>query len=87
MYTLVILLIVALAAGGLIWGYLQHLGRKGEKLHLIERGICPECARHAIEITDKKSGGSCCGPVIVDFACRECGYKDSYVIEKGSCGV
>ncbi|OQX73552.1 MAG: hypothetical protein B6D59_05195 [Campylobacteraceae bacterium 4484_4] len=86
MYTIFTLLFIAVIAGGLIWAYIHHLGQKGEKLNLINKGICPECKEHTIEITDQKSGG-CCGPSIVDFACRSCGYKDSYVIEKGSCGV
>ncbi len=86
MYTLLVLLFITVIVGGLLWAYLKYLGEKGNKLNLINKGICPDCKANTIEISDQKGGG-CCGPAIVDFECKSCGYKDSYAISKGSCGI
>ncbi len=85
MYTLLTLLFVIVIAGGLIWAYVHYLGEKGEKLKLIQQGICPDCKQHTIEIINQKGGG-CSGTAFVEFKCINCGYTDSFNLGGGSCG-
>ncbi len=85
MYTILTLFFIILIAGGLIWAYFSHLGEKGEKLKLINQGICPECKQHTIEVVNQKGGG-CSGTSFVEFKCSNCGYEDSFNLSAGSCG-
>jgi hypothetical protein len=85
MYTLLTLLFTAVILGGLIWAYIHHLGEKGEKLKLINQGICPECKQQSIEVVDQKGGG-CSGTAFVQFHCTNCDYTDSFNIGSGGCG-
>ena len=85
MYTLLVLLFTIVIAGGLIWAYIHHLNEKGEKLKLINRGICPECKQKSIEVVDQKGGG-CSGTAFVEFQCTNCHYTDSFNIGSGGCG-
>ncbi len=85
MYTLLTLLFIIVIAGGLIWAYIYYLGEKGEKLKLIQQGICPDCKQHTIEIINQKGGG-CSGTAFVEFKCTNCNYTDSFNLGGGSCG-
>lgn len=85
MYTLLTLLFVIVIVGGLIWAYIHYLGEKGEKLKLINQGICPECKQHTIEIVNQKGGG-CSGTAFVKFKCTNCDFSDSFNLGSGSCG-
>ncbi|MCH9813901.1 MAG: hypothetical protein K0U47_08170 [Epsilonproteobacteria bacterium] len=85
MYTILTLLFIILIAGGLIWAYFNYLNVKGEKLKLINQGICPECKQQTMEVVDQKGGG-CSGTAFVEFKCRHCHYTDSYNLGGGSCG-
>ncbi len=84
MYTLLTLLFFTVIFGGLIWAYIHHLGEKGERLNLINRGICPKCKQHTIEVADQKGGG-CSGTAFVEFKCTNCDYTDSFNLGSGGC--
>lgn len=85
MYEFFVLLFVIVIAGGLIWAYFHYLGEKGERLHLINQGICPSCKQQTIEVVDQKGGG-CSGTSFVEFKCRNCDYHDSFNLGGSSCG-
>lgn len=86
MYTIATLLFIILIAGGLVWAYFYYLNEKGEKLKLIQQGICPECKQHTMEVADQKGGG-CSGTAFVEFRCTNCDYTDSFNLSGGgSCG-
>ncbi len=87
MYTILILLFIIGIAGGLIWAYFVHLNAKGEKLKLINQGICPECKHQTMEVANQKGGG-CSGTSFVEFVCRNCDYSDSFNLgSSGGCGT
>ena len=86
MYTLLVLLFTAIIIGGLIWAYIHHLNDKGEKLKLINQGICPECKQPTIEVVDQKGGG-CSGTTFVEYECTNCRYHDSFNIGSGGCST
>jgi RNase P subunit RPR2 len=69
---------------GSVLGYVYYLKEKKEHLDAIKRGYCPRCHQKSIEITDQRSAG--CGPRLVTFECRNCGYINSFSIDGGSCG-
>jgi len=85
MFTLIILLFITAIVAGLVWAYLRYLNEKGERLHLINQGICPTCKEKSIEVVDQKGGG-CSGTAFVEFKCQRCDYHDSFNIGGGSCG-
>lgn len=85
MYTILTLLFIIIIAGGLIWAYLNYLGVKGERLKLINQGICPECKQRTVEVVDQKGGG-CSGTSFVEFKCTNCDFTDSYNLGSGGCG-
>ncbi len=85
MNTIITLLFIIILAGGLVWAYINYLNAKGEKLKLINQGICPECKQHTMEVVDQKGGG-CSGTSFVEFKCISCDYTDSYNLSGVSCG-
>ncbi len=85
MYEFFMLIFIIMIAGGLVWAYLRYLGEKGERLNLINQGICPSCKKESIEMVDQKGGG-CSGTAFVEFKCSACDYHDSFNIGGGSCG-
>jgi hypothetical protein len=85
MYQFFTLLFIVVIVGGLVWAYISFLNEKGDRLNLINKGICPSCKKETIELVDQKGGG-CSGTAFVEFECRECGYHDSFNIGGGSCG-
>ena len=85
MYTILTLLFIIVLAGGLVWAYLKYLNEKGERLKLINQGICPECNQKTMEVVDQKGGG-CSGTSFVEFKCTNCDFTDSYNLGSGSCG-
>ncbi len=85
MYELFVLLFIIMIAGGLVWAYIKYLNVKGERLNLINQGICPSCKKETIEVVDQKGGG-CSGTAFVEYKCRACDYHDSFNIGGGSCG-
>ncbi len=85
MYELLMLLFIAVIVGGLIWAYIHYLNEKGERLKLINQGICPKCKQKSIVLLDQKGGG-CSGTAFVEFECQMCKYHDSFNIKGGSCG-
>ncbi len=84
-FDLLWLLFIAVVIGGLVWAYIIYLNEKGDRLNLINRGICPKCKEKTIELIDQKGGG-CSGTAFVEFECTACGYHDSFNIGGGSCG-
>ncbi len=84
MYTIITLLFIIILVAGLVWAYINYLNVKGEKLKLINQGICPECKQQTMEVIDQKGGG-CSGTSFVEFKCRSCDYTDSYNLGSGSC--
>ena len=85
MYTLFMLLFFTVIFGGIIWAYIHHLQEKGERLHLINQGICPSCKQKSMEVVDQKGGG-CSGTSFVEYRCTECGRRESYNLGSGGCG-
>jgi RNase P subunit RPR2 len=71
--------------GGSVVGYAYYLKEKKEQLDSIKRGFCPQCHQKSIEISDERGGG--CGPKLISFECKECGYQNSFSVENGSCGL
>ena len=85
MYQTFVLFFITLMVAGLVWAYIKYLNTKGERLKLINQGICPLCHKETIEIVDQKGGG-CSGTAFVEFKCQECDYHDSFNLGSGSCG-
>ncbi|HIP46759.1 MAG TPA: hypothetical protein EYG95_04295 [Campylobacterales bacterium] len=85
MYEFLVMFFITLIAGGLVWAYFRYLNEKGERLHLINQGICPSCKNETIEMVDQKGGG-CSGTAFVEFKCRSCDYSDSFNLGSGACG-
>ncbi len=85
MFTFLTFLFIIVIVGGLLWAYIVFLNEKGDRLNLINQGICPKCKKRAIELVDQKGGG-CSGTSFVEFECKECGYHDSFNIGGGGCG-
>ncbi len=85
MYTIAVLLFIVVIVGGLLWAYFNYLGEKGERLKLINQGICPKCKQRTMEVIDQKGGG-CSGTAFVQFECSNCKFGDSFNIGGGSCG-
>jgi len=85
MFELFSLIFIAVIVGGLIWAYVVYLNEKGDRLKLINQGICPKCKEKSIELIDQKGGG-CSGTAFVEFECSNCKYHDSFNIGGGSCG-
>jgi transposase-like protein len=67
-----------------VWAYFNYLEQKGEKLKLINQGICPECKNETMEVINQKGGG-CSGTSFVEFRCSSCKYEDSFNLGGGSC--
>jgi phage FluMu protein Com len=84
MQTILVLFFITIIAGGLVWAYFNYLGAKGEKLKLINQGICPECKEQTMEVINQKGGG-CSGTSFVEFKCSNCKYEDSFNLGGGSC--
>ena len=85
MYNFLVLLFITLIVAGLLWAYFRFLNDKGDRLNLINQGICPSCKNETIEVVNQKGGG-CSGTAFVEFKCRNCDYHDSFNIAGGSCG-
>jgi ssDNA-binding Zn-finger/Zn-ribbon topoisomerase 1 len=62
-------------------GYVYYLKEKNEALRMIQSGICPQCKKKSIVLSDQRGGG--CGPKLVTFTCTECGYENSFSMEGG----
>jgi len=80
-FLLLFLLIVGI---GIVVTYIYYFRERDTHLKAINTGICPKCKKKSIYISDTRGGG--CGPKLVTFKCRECGYEDNFTIE-GSCGI
>ena len=85
MYNIFVLLFTIFIVLALIWAYFKYLAEKGDKLKLLNQGICPQCNQKSIEIVNQKGGG-CSGTSFVEFKCFKCDYHDSFNIGGGSCG-
>jgi RNase P subunit RPR2 len=84
-YYLLAFMLIILSGSVLV--YIYYLKEKKEQLDSIKRGFCPKCKLKSIELTDQRSSG-CSGPKILSFECLECGYINSFAVEKSSrCGT
>ena len=85
MYEVLNVIFTLVIVGGLLWAYVAYISEKGDKLKVIETGICPKCKEMTMELTNQKGGG-CSGTKEVTYRCSNCGYEDSFNIDGGSCG-
>ena len=80
-YYLLAFMLIILTGSVLV--YVYYLKEKKEQLDSIKRGFCPKCKQKTIELSDQRSAG-CSGPKMLSFQCLECGYTNSFAVQKNS---
>ena len=85
MYEILNIIFTLVVVGGLLWAYVTYISDKGDKLKLIQQGICPKCKQKSIELKNRKAGG-CSGTREDEYICTNCGYYDTFNVDGGSCG-
>ena len=85
MYEVLNIIFTLVVVGGLLWAYAAYISDKGDKLKLIQHGICPKCKQKSIELKNRKAGG-CSGTREDEYICTNCGYYESFNVDGGSCG-
>ncbi len=86
MYEILNIIFTLVVVGGLLWAYVAYISDKGDRLKMINSGICPKCKQPTIEFKNQKGGG-CSGTKEVEYHCTNCGYHDSFNIDSGGCGT
>ncbi|MDD2399493.1 MAG: hypothetical protein PHR75_02665 [Sulfurovum sp.] len=86
MDTLYLILFLLILLIGSVTTYTYYLKEKKSELAAIKRGFCPTCHVRSIELSDQRSGG-CCGPKIVTFVCKECGYTNTFSMHDSDCAI
>ena len=84
MYEILNIIFTLTVVGGLLWAYVVYLNDKAKRLDNIQKGICPKCKKQTIELKNQKGAG-CSGTRMEEYICTNCGYRDSFHVDGGSC--